>query len=267
MQSNPGSRRHRSTLRAAVLSTGAVLVLAATWRLRASFPDPSATPEALVDSACAWLAWVLAGYLEVAIAATALAHLITGLGHDGSRLTRVTPAPIRRLVDTAVTAGLAVALLGAAATDPAIAGTPRPGGHTSVVSRVQRAPGAALDWPGLPTIPAHPTSQPVSAAAGPAAAHSRTPHRHRAHVGLVSGGIAITRAASEGTGAVEAVRPGDSLWAIAARHLPPDASPLQITRSWHRWWAANLGVIGADPDLIYPGQRLRPPATPDRRPR
>ncbi len=52
---------------------------------------------------------------------------------------------------------------------------------------------------------------------------------------------------------------GDSLWSIARRHLPPNATNAQIAASWPRWWAANRSVVGADPDLLLPGQRLVPP--------
>lgn len=50
------------------------------------------------------------------------------------------------------------------------------------------------------------------------------------------------------------VVPGDSLWAIAASQHDSD---------WQAIWAANRSVIGDDPDLILPGQRLTlPPTTP-----
>lgn len=52
---------------------------------------------------------------------------------------------------------------------------------------------------------------------------------------------------------------GDSLWAIAARHLPAGSSPAQVDTSWHRWYLANRTVIGADPNLLLPGQILQPP--------
>ncbi|MGO4598219.1 LysM peptidoglycan-binding domain-containing protein [Terrabacter sp. 2RAF25] len=55
------------------------------------------------------------------------------------------------------------------------------------------------------------------------------------------------------------VRRGDSLWTVAARHLGPGASDAQVAREWPRWYAANRDVIGDDPDLIKPGQQLRPP--------
>ncbi|GAA3514089.1 hypothetical protein GCM10022234_06160 [Aeromicrobium panaciterrae] len=59
------------------------------------------------------------------------------------------------------------------------------------------------------------------------------------------------------------VRPGDTLWAIAARSLPPGASNAEIAHACDRWYAANRAVIGDDPDLIHPSQHLTPP-TKDR---
>lgn len=55
------------------------------------------------------------------------------------------------------------------------------------------------------------------------------------------------------------VRPGDTLWLLAALDLPADASPTQITHAWHAWYDANRDVVGADPDLLQPGQVLTAP--------
>lgn len=55
------------------------------------------------------------------------------------------------------------------------------------------------------------------------------------------------------------VRPGDTLWAIARRFLPDDASESAVARSCAEWFVANRAVIGNNPDLIIPAQRLRPP--------
>lgn len=55
------------------------------------------------------------------------------------------------------------------------------------------------------------------------------------------------------------VEPGDTLWAIAARSLRPGASNAEIAAACSRWYAANRAVIGDDPDLIHPSQRLNPP--------
>lgn len=55
------------------------------------------------------------------------------------------------------------------------------------------------------------------------------------------------------------VHPGDSLWAIAARALPAHASDADVSRAWRRLYDRNRAVIGADPSLIRPGQRLELP--------
>lgn len=55
------------------------------------------------------------------------------------------------------------------------------------------------------------------------------------------------------------VAPGDTLWAIAAAHLPPDATDADVAAAWPRWYSANRAVIGDDPDVIQPGQRLAAP--------
>ena len=58
---------------------------------------------------------------------------------------------------------------------------------------------------------------------------------------------------------------GDTLWSIAARHLGPAARAADIDAEWRRWLAANREVIGDDPNLILPGQLLRPPPSPQAR--
>ncbi|WP_309080039.1 LysM peptidoglycan-binding domain-containing protein [Zhihengliuella sp.] len=55
------------------------------------------------------------------------------------------------------------------------------------------------------------------------------------------------------------VRPGDTLWSIAARHLGPHPSVLDVAEEWPRWYRANLHLIGADPNRLYPGMTLKPP--------
>ena len=56
-----------------------------------------------------------------------------------------------------------------------------------------------------------------------------------------------------------AVRPGDTLWAIARSRLDSGADVPTTARACDRWYRANRDVIGPDPDLIRPGQRLAPP--------
>ncbi|HTE71829.1 MAG TPA: hypothetical protein VK640_01335 [Actinomycetes bacterium] len=64
------------------------------------------------------------------------------------------------------------------------------------------------------------------------------------------------------------VRPGDTLWTLAATRLadgdPADerADDRAVAAAWPRWWHANRAVVGPDPDLIRPGQVLHPPTDP-----
>jgi len=55
---------------------------------------------------------------------------------------------------------------------------------------------------------------------------------------------------------VVVVRPGDTLWAIAGSELPTDATDRQVSDRWRAIYRRNRAVVGADPDLIRPGQVL-----------
>jgi LysM repeat protein len=57
------------------------------------------------------------------------------------------------------------------------------------------------------------------------------------------------------------VKPGDTLWSIAATELGPNATAEDVDTRWPAWYAANRQQIGPDPDLILPGQVLRIPAS------
>lgn len=57
------------------------------------------------------------------------------------------------------------------------------------------------------------------------------------------------------------VRPGDSLWSIAAAQLPAGAAAARIDATWRAWYRANRDVVGPDPNLIVPGQVLLAPNT------
>ena len=60
------------------------------------------------------------------------------------------------------------------------------------------------------------------------------------------------------------VRPGECLWSLAARSVGRQATPAEVAAAWPRWWAANRDLIGSDPDVVHPGQRLRVPALIER---
>jgi DNA-binding CsgD family transcriptional regulator/nucleoid-associated protein YgaU len=72
-------------------------------------------------------------------------------------------------------------------------------------------------------------------------------------------GIARTKDAQQiGTERV-VVSPGDSLWSISEERLGPNATPQQIASEAERIYALNQNQIGADPNLIFPGQKLLAP--------
>ncbi|GHH18241.1 transglycosylase family protein [Streptomyces lanatus] len=106
----------------------------------------------------------------------------------------------------------------------------------AVATKVQRAQG----WGAWPTCSARagaygsaPEASSSSAKAAPSTP-ARTPERSSGHT---------TRDASRGD---YTVREGDTLSGIAARH----------GTTWRQLYAANKSVIGGDPDVIVPGQRL-----------
>jgi hypothetical protein len=219
-QSSPAGRALRAGIVCALAVAGAVV----TWRLRPATAPATDGPDADIVLACSWLAWALAGYLCVAVAATSLSRLTVGVGLAGQWLARLAPARLRAAVDAAITLGVAASIVGTAATGAVAA--PRP--HVVAMRTVA---GSALDWPGLAA-----TTAPT-----PPSPHRAAPPHPDAVV----------------------VQPGDTLWSIAARHLGPHASGTQITTAWHAWYAANRAVIGTNPSLIKPGQRLVAPASTD----
>jgi hypothetical protein len=70
----------------------------------------------------------------------------------------------------------------------------------------------------------------------------------------------VTPVADDETDAAVVVVRGDTLWDIAARHLPAGASDAQVAAAWPAWYAANAATIGPDPSVIRPGQILAVPA-------
>jgi uncharacterized membrane protein YeaQ/YmgE (transglycosylase-associated protein family) len=235
---------------AATRRAGGLLVLALAagwliWRLR-----PGSTgrdPVAEIVLGCAWLGWLVAGWLTLGVAVRAGSHLARPRGPGGAveRLGRCAPGRLGRLVDTVITVGLAGALVGGPIVPAAAARAAAP----AAVSH-QIPSGAPLQWPGLPARPAphpHPSTH-------------RAPQHRAASVGLVSAAPRRGRGHGHGPEQLVTVHSGDSLWSLAAARLGPASTAEQIAAAWPRWYARNRDVIGADPSLIVPGQRLRPPA-------
>lgn len=60
---------------------------------------------------------------------------------------------------------------------------------------------------------------------------------------------------------VVVVRPGDTLWDLAARQLPRAADDAAVAARCRLIYELNHDLIGDDPDLIHPGLRLRLPGS------
>lgn len=57
------------------------------------------------------------------------------------------------------------------------------------------------------------------------------------------------------------VKSGDTLWGIVAQALGPYSSDVDVALAWPQWYSTNRATIGADPNLILPGQVLHAPAS------
>jgi nucleoid-associated protein YgaU len=163
--------------------------------------------------------------IGAAAAALALVVLLAGGLRAGVSAARRTSVRLNRAGSAAADRARAVGLRGLVA---ALAGT------------VTTGVGALASTAGAAAAPA-----PVAPAPG------RTADHHTATA------TAMTRAAAEPRTYV--VRPGDSLWAIAARHLSPGASDAAIAAEWPRWYRANRAVIGSNPSHLLVGTRLSVP--------
>jgi resuscitation-promoting factor RpfA len=157
---------------------------------------------------------------------------------------RTLPAGLYRLCIGAVGVSILVGPTTASAT---AVGVERPPGVTEVGAVVDPPPPA---WPtgGQVLPPAWPqgTNPAATSPATPLPQIRRVPPAPQASNG--------PRPHSEVT-----VRPGDSLWLIAVRRLGAGATPSQIDAVWREWYAANRALIGADPNVIHPGQVLVDP--------
>lgn len=194
--------------------------------------QPEVTAEAagidvVVLAAAGAACWLALTWLVVALAASAAASLPGRCGSVAGRVAGATiPPSARRLVALAV--GFAV--IATPGVTPATA-SPLPPSQVSTTT-------PDLDWPvtsGPPVTPVNQASRKPSTPAEPRAVRSA---------------------------ADVVVQPGDSLWSIARQHLPAGGDDSQTAAEWPRWYAINRAVVGSDPDLLLPGQRLHPPVNP-----
>jgi hypothetical protein len=228
------------------------------WHLLVLVPDAAtdrasgpAGPLLAVAAAVAVIVCARLGLTAFACACCATSALTGGAGRPAreacARLAfAASPAVLRPAVALLVAGSIAVSTAGAAAASP----VHRPP-VTSSATATLPGPGARLPDPGWSgALPPAALPSPAWTPSRPAA-----PARPQADVRVV----AAPALRDHGSPPV-VVRRGDTLWSIAARHLGPDATDAEIAEQWPRWWQANRGRIGDDPDLLLPGQVLVAPA-------
>jgi len=224
----------------AVTAVAAALAVGLVPAVLAPLPPAVAFDELLVRGCSAAL--VLCAVWAWVCTTTVVVELLRRHGRATRELLdsrHGVPAGVRRLVLLAC----GVALTGVVAT-PAMA-TPGP---------VALGPGQAdigvsdLPYPSRPydgTAPRRPapaTEQPTEhRGTQPATGHAaaRGPHERTTPVSVV-------------------VHPGDSLWSLAADHLPAGATTADTAAAWRLIYAANRDQLSS-PHVIEPGQRLELP--------
>jgi nucleoid-associated protein YgaU len=251
------------SLRRWTATTAAMAAVA--WALVLLGPHPAQAwravtgPQALVDvagvdallvpvaAAAGWACWA---WGVVGLALTALSALPGAAGRTADLLlVLLVPAAARRLAAVAV--GLS---LGAGA--PLLVPSTAPSTASTTVALTTAAAGDQL--------PAGPTD--VAGAVDPAA---DWPSRTGAGAPADSGPPDWPGhpGASTHTTGDHVVLRGDCLWEIAADWLAGQRPGTPISdadtlAAVHAWWAANEEVIGADPDVLLPGQVLSAPPPP-----
>jgi hypothetical protein len=201
----------------------------------------TAGPDALVISAVGLAAWAIWAWGALGLTLTA-GSALPGMAGALARvvLHAVLPVGARRSAALALGLGIGVAapLLGTAT---ALVATP------ASAAAPAWSTGDVPDWPVAVPDGTRAVPDRSAPAAHPEAAVPDWPTGERA-----AGSQVVVR--------------GDCLWHIAAARLmeirgnnPTDG---EVAAEVQAWWTANADVIGPDPDLLLPGQVLRPPAAP-----
>jgi hypothetical protein len=194
----------------------------------------SAGAETLVLAVAGLAAWGVWAWGAVGLVLTAGSALPGVLGQGARALTGVVlPGAARRGAALALGIGLGVAGPLAGTTLMVVSAPPAAAGTTST---------SVPDWPEVPGAAA---ASPPASDAGP----SDVPRLPDWPAPRAVGDHVVVR--------------GDCLWDIAAAHLSDQlgrsASAAETAGATSAWWAANAAVIGPDPDVLLPGQVLRPP--------
>lgn len=211
--------------------TGAATWFACTVTLLLRAPHATST-LADAGSPSFPVALLETGLLAIAAWAVLALGLCALGGSAGSVASRLVPAALRGLL----VVGVGVSLTATAA-------------HAEPDRHERGAPLTVLDGLVLP-------ERPVGGTTSAPLPSGHAPSRPAPDV-MPAGGVGGAEAG--GGRPTVRVAPGDTLWSIAERHLAADASTSDVARAALQWHEANRDVIGEDPDLVQPGQRLVTP--------
>lgn len=218
---------------------------------------PVGADEALVALLAA-LAGLGLAWLVLGVALEALS-LVPGLVGRSARAASaaLSPRVVRRVAGVVLGVGVGVGVGGggAQATSPPVAVL------VHEVAGVVAGPSAATPGDDVPAAVAAPALPDPGWAATPDPGW--VPGRPVVRPQPDLGALGVRPATPDPARAEVVVRRGDSLWAVAARHLGAGATDAEIAAAWPRWYAANREVVGPDPDVLLPGQVLRAPAHPE----
>ncbi len=204
-------------------------------------------------AAAAWLA--ASALLALACVGTALLGRSWQAGE--AALHRVAPGAVRRMARAAVGVGVGAGLVLVPATAHAAPEgeeppAPPPASVTEPID-LSWQPTSGSDGETAPA-PEPGSPEPLDAAGAVAAAEVERTSATTAT--STRSGAAGPRLTEQGS---VVVHRGDTLWDIVAATLDAGATDAEVLREVVRWHEANRDVIGADPDLILPGQVLRAP--------
>lgn len=232
------------------------------------FVDTVGSDQAAID-VLTLLIWAVLGWLAAGLGCL-LGGRIPGL--TGRILERTASGMLPVVMHRTLATAIGVSLAAGGGPGIAVAAGAGPGTAVAAGHPAHPAPFGTI------TAAASPRHEPTATTTHPVAGHARAATRlsgSAGHASRMSGGGRHTsaavvdppdldwpaqpREATRHASDTVRVRRGDSLWGIAAAHLPPSATDRAIAAAWPRWYAANRAVIGSDPDLILPGQMLVPP--------
>jgi hypothetical protein len=256
----PTSSSYARIVVASVVDFGCLVVFAPHWHqiVRGLSAPHDWVARDGADQAIAQLAgaalWCTALWLGIGMALVLFAGLPGSLGSASRRLAqRLLPVAVLRLLAGA--AGIAVLIA------PVSASALTDSGGTPSTRALSQVTVSAPIWPSSgPNLQQVELSWPLSNTPADPAAPGSVPSTADAPTVTVTPTVVTT------TGTSVVVRPGDSLWMIAAQRLGPGASTHEIAAEWPRWYAANQAGIGTDPSVLVPVSCSAHPTHPTVRP-